>query len=90
MPYQILNTIGLLFSIGGVALLFRFGPPQPAFEEGVNLGLEDGNKLEDGRTVAEYKADMRERKRQYEKRSRTALSLIIFGFVLQLSATWLF
>ena len=90
MPYQILNTIGLLFSIGGVALLFRFGPPQPTFEADFDLGLEDGTPLEDGRTVAEHKAEVRELKRQYEKRSRTALSLIIFGFVLQLCATWLF
>jgi len=89
MPYQILNTIGLLFNIGGVALLFRFGPPQPTFEEGVNLGLEGGTRLKDGRTVDEYNADMRQVKRQHENLSRLALILIIIGFALQLSATWL-
>jgi hypothetical protein len=89
MPYQILNTIGLLFSIGGVALLFCFGPPMPTFEEGVGLGLEDGTPLKDGRTVAEHNADVRRLKRQHEKWSRLALILIIVGFALQLSATWL-
>jgi len=76
MPNQILNTIGLLLNIGGVALLFRFGPPQPTFEEGVGLGLEDGNRLKDGR--------------QHETWSQFALILIIFGFAVQLSATWVF
>jgi hypothetical protein len=89
MPNQILNTIGLLINIAGVALLFRFGPPQPTFEEGVGLGLEDGTPLKDGRTVAEHNVAMRKVKRQHEKWSRLALLLIIFGFALQLSATWL-
>jgi hypothetical protein len=88
MPYQILNTIGLLFSIAGVALLFHFAWPQPSFEEGEGLGLEGGTRLPDGRTVDERDADVLKLKRQYERRSRLALSLIIFGFVLQLSATW--
>ena len=88
MSSQIVNTIGLLLNIVGVALLFRFGPPQPTFEEGVSLGLEDGNRLEDGRTVAQYNADVRKARTQYETRSRLALTLIIFGFAVQLSATW--
>jgi hypothetical protein len=71
-------------------LLFRFGPPQPTFEANFGLGLEDATSLEDGGTVAEHKAGVGELQRQHEKRSRIALSLIIFGFVLQLSATWLF
>lgn len=89
MPYQVLNTIGLLFSIGGVALLFRFGPPMPTFEEGRSLGLEGGTRLKDGRTLDEHNADVRRLKNQHERWSRTALILIIFGFALQLSATWL-
>jgi len=90
MPNQILNTIGLLFSIGGVALLFRFGPPMPTLEEGRSIGLEGGTRLKDGRTVDEHNADVRKLKRHHEKWSRLALILIIIGFVLQLSATWLF
>jgi len=88
MANQMLNTIGLLFNIGGVALLFRFAWPQPNFEEGEGLGLEGGTRLPDGRTVDERDADVLKLKRQYERRSRLALILIIVGFALQLSATW--
>jgi len=85
---QILSTIGLSLNIGGVGMLFHFSWPQPTFEEGVGLGLEDGNVLSDGRTVAEYKEDVRKLKRKYQKRSRLALILVMLGFALQLSATW--
>jgi hypothetical protein len=88
MPNQILNTIGLLLNIGGVALLFCFALPQPSFEEGGGLGLEPGTRLKDGRTVAEHDADVLKLKRQYERRSRLALILIIVGFAFQLFAAW--
>jgi hypothetical protein len=88
MLNQILNTIGLSLNIGGVGILFYFSWPQPTFEEGINLGLEDGNVLPDGRTVAEYKEDVRKFKTEYQKRSRLALILVMLGFALQLSATW--
>jgi hypothetical protein len=88
MLNQILNSIGLLLNIAGVVLLFFFGPPQPAFEEGVGCGLEDGNRLEDGRTVAEYNTDVRKLKRKHKVFSRLSLILIIIGFAMQLWATW--
>jgi hypothetical protein len=88
MLNQILNTIGLLLNIGGVALLFFFGPPQPTFQEGVGIGLEDGTPLKNGRTVAEHNTAVREVRRRHENLSRLALILIFFGFVLQLCATW--
>ena len=88
MPNQILSTIGLLLNIAGVALLFRFGPPQPTFEQGVGLGLEDGTPLKDGRTVAEHNAEVCKIRGQHEKWSRLALILIIIGFAFQLFATW--
>ncbi len=88
MPNQIVTTIGLLLSIGGVALLFFFGPPQPSFQEGVGIGLEDGTRLKDGRTVDEHNATVRKVKRRHKNLSRLALILIAFGFSLQLCATW--
>ena len=88
MPTQILNTIGLLFNIGGVAMLFFVGPPQPTFEEGVGIGLEDGTPLKDGITVAEHNAAVRKAKGRRQKLSRLALAAVFFGFVLQLCATW--
>ena len=88
MPNQVLNTIGLLLNIAGVALLFFYGPPQPSLEEGVGIGLEDATPLGNGRTVAQHNADIRRLKRRHELLSRLALILIFFGFVLQLCATW--
>jgi hypothetical protein len=83
---QLLNTIGLIFNIGGVVLLFFFGPPQPSFEEGIGLGLEDGNVLEDGKTVAEHNVYVRKNKKTHEILSRFSLVLLIIGFGFQLIA----
>jgi hypothetical protein len=57
-PQIILNTVGLVLSMAGVLIIFRYGPPQPTFESGVALGLEDANVLPDGRTVAEHDRDV--------------------------------
>ena len=89
MPNQIINTIGLLLNILGVVILFFYGPPQPTFEEGIGLGLEDANVLEDGRTVADHNAEVRKLRKRHETRSQVALILIIVGFVVQLCATWI-
>lgn len=88
MPNQIINTIGLLLNIAGVVILFFYSPPQPIFEEGVGIGLEDANLLEIGKTVYEYNAGIRRLRRRYEIMSRVALILILAGFILQLWATW--
>ena len=49
---QILNTIGLSFGMVGVIIIFIFGPPQPNLEEGVRMVVEDGTRLQDGRTAS--------------------------------------
>ena len=82
-------TLGLLLDIGGVALLFKFGPPQPDLSTGVSLGLEDGTPLDDGRTVAEHAVDQRAKKQRYASCSKAALGLIVAGFVLQAFSLWL-
>ena len=89
MPNQIINTIGLLLNTAGIVFLFFYGPPQPTFEEGVNLGLENANLLAEGRTVAYHNTNVRKLKIRHEIFSRVALLLIFVGFVLQLWATWL-
>jgi hypothetical protein len=38
MITQWLNSIGLVFGMAGVVLLFVRGPPQPTFEERVSRG----------------------------------------------------
>jgi hypothetical protein len=88
MNAQTLNTIGLILNIAGVILVFIFGFPQPTHEEGVSIGLEDGNRLSNGQTVAEYNETVRKTKLKYLSFSRLALALIILGFAFQLLATW--
>jgi hypothetical protein len=81
-----LNTIGLVLGIVGVLIIFEWGPPQPSFDEGVAIGIEPSNVLENGQTVAERDADVRRLKRQYEIMSRVGLGLIGLGFAAQLAA----
>lgn len=84
---RFLNIVGLVLGMIGVALIFRWGPPQPTFEEGVAIGLEDGTPLQDGRTVAEHDADVRTLRARHDKMSKTGLSLVFLGFAFQLWAT---
>jgi hypothetical protein len=49
---KILNTIGLVFGLVGVVIIFIWGPPQPQLEEGVGRGLENDTPIdENGKTV---------------------------------------
>lgn len=86
---QIINSFGLVLGITGTAILFRWGFPQPSFNEGVSLGLEDANVLENGLTVAENNQKVKEEKERFSRISRLGLALIILGFAFQLVAAWL-
>jgi len=82
------NVVGLCLGIMGVVLLFIWGPPQPSFEKGIGIGLEAGNVLSDGRTVAQHDNEI-ERKKQFTNRmSRLGLGLILVGFIAQLYGSW--
>jgi hypothetical protein len=83
-----LNTLGLLFGIVGVALLFVWGPPQPSFEQGGSIGLEDGTRLQNEKTVAENNADIAAREKRHKIMSRIGLALVGLSFALQLWAVW--
>jgi len=84
----LLNRIGLLLGLVGVILIFVWGPPQPNLEKGVGLGLQEGTRLPDGRTVAEHDRDVARRRRRHTVLSRVGLGLIALAFVLQLIATF--
>ena len=84
---KVLNTVGLILGMIGVALIFRWGPPQPTLEEGIGIGLEDGTPLPDGRTVAEHNAQVRGLRAKHDKMSKIGLSLVFLGFAAQLWAT---
>ena len=85
---QCLNTLGLIFGMIGVLLIFRWGPPQPSLEEGVGRGLEDQTPMKDGRTVAEHNAETRELRAKHNRMSRAGLLFVFVGFALQLWGTW--
>jgi hypothetical protein len=81
MCSQILNTLGLMLNIVGVATLWRFGFPQPTHEESTGLAIEG--------PIADKNAEgARRKKAKYICISTTALVLIILGFLCQLIATW--
>jgi hypothetical protein len=84
-----LNAIGLVFGIIGVVLIFIWGPPQPSFERGAALGLEDNTKLSNGKTVAQNNADIAAREERYKIMSRIGLVLIGLSFALQLWGVWM-
>jgi hypothetical protein len=85
---QLLNTVGLVLSMVGVLIIFRYGPPQPSFEEGVGLGLEEATRLPDGRTVADHNRDVDVLRAKHSRMSRCGLILVFFGFAFQLWAAW--
>lgn len=88
MYVRLLNSVGLVFGMLGVLLIFRFGPPMPDLEHGVGLGLDADTRLADGRTVAEHNADRLRLRTRHLRISRVGLLLMFAGFALQLSATW--
>jgi len=73
-------------NIIGVLVLFKFGFPQPTFEEGISLGLEDNNILEDGKSVKDTNIKIKKRKFFYKKMSYGGLVFILVGFFFQLIA----
>jgi hypothetical protein len=81
-----LNVTGLILSIIGVLLIWRWGPPQPTFERGVGIGLEEKNALSDGRTVAQHDADAAANEIFYRRMSKLGLGIILIGFVFQLGS----
>ena len=90
MSSRLLNTIGLVVSIIGVWFLFFWGPPQPSFETGISIGLQDATPLDrSGKTVADHNREVEAKRKRYTTMSRVGLLLIIVGFVLQLCALWL-
>ena len=89
MCSQMINTIGLILDIIGAIVLFFYSRPQPSFEEGMGLGLEEATVLSDGRTVAEHNEEVRRIRDKHIRRSRIGMLILAIGFAFQLWATWL-
>jgi len=86
---RILNTIGLIFGLIGVIIIFIWGPPQPSLEEGIGLALEDNTIInEQGETVKDYNRNLQKKRKRFNQLSRIGLLLIFIGFAFQLWSTW--
>ena len=81
-----LTIIGLLADIVGVLILFKYGFPQPSYDEVsvTAIEVEDNTVLADGTSIAQLKADLAKRKKAYRTMSFTGLSVVLIGFALQL------
>ena len=86
---KLINSIGLIISIIGVVVLFFWGPPQPKLDTGIGLSLEDDTVLLDGTKVSDLNKEIEIRREKFEKNSRLGLTLVLFGFVIQLIAQWI-
>lgn len=76
---DIVNTIGLASDIVGAILLFKFGLPSKWRD--VPLRAISETELEEQQRHSTNK--------QIQRGARWGLSLLIFGFALQLIATWI-
>ena len=86
MTGDLLTIIGLSADIVGVLILFKYGFPQPSYDEVSVTALEasDNTVLADGTSIAQLKADLAKRKKLYRTMSFTGLFVVLLGFVLQL------
>ena len=87
MPAHPLTTFGLILGIIGVLMIFKWGPPQPSFEEDVLRRIMPGTIMPDGRTAWEHRDDVRQRS-FYNRMSKIGLGLILVGFIFQLVDAW--
>lgn len=74
---------GLVMNIIGVMIVWRFGFPQPPFQEYVAISVKDATPMSDGRTAKDHSDDARRQKQKYKTRSNIGMGLILLGFALQ-------
>jgi hypothetical protein len=81
-----MEITGLILNVIGTMLLFFFGFPQPNFETGVSMGLEDNTPVGNGMTAREYGEKIAKKRKIYKVMAYFALGLILLGFIVQLLA----
>jgi hypothetical protein len=59
MPAHPLTVFGLILGIIGVLMIFKWGPPQPSFQEDVHLSIMPRTRMPNGRTAEEYGDNVR-------------------------------
>ena len=88
MITQWLNSIGLVFGIAGVVLLFVWGPPQPTFEERVLLGVTPATVFKDVKKAADLIKDTNRKKFHHQLMSRIGLAFLFIGLLYNSGRTW--
>ena len=78
---KILNFFGLTLGVIGAIMIFKYGYPQPNFEKGVGLGLENQEPI-----VVQHDAQISALEHKYKVWSHTGLVFIILAFTFQLAA----
>jgi hypothetical protein len=86
----LLNTVGLLLGILGVVILFKWGPPQPNFDEDISIGISftEDTIFADGSKPSDTVARIKRRKLEHQIMSRIGPGLVGLGFAAQLLALW--
>jgi hypothetical protein len=83
-----LNEAGILFATIGGVLIFIWGPPQPSFQRGVGLILENLTPVGDGKTAGDVAIEAAQKEAVHKAMSRVGLSIILVGFFCQLIASF--
>jgi hypothetical protein len=78
-----ITIVGLALELIGVAIIWRFGWPQPQLEGGSSFALEDDTPMDDGMTAGQERAEIADRRPTYAKMSVLGFSLLAIGLVLQ-------
>jgi len=87
MIAKCLTTTGLLLDIIGVVIVWRFALPQPTFEKGAGLAVEDNTPVgPNGETAVELDNRNESNRQLYRRIAFIGLFLIVLGFLLQLLA----
>jgi hypothetical protein len=86
LDHRVITILGLLVEVIGVAVIWRYGWPQPQLEGGANLGLEDATSMPDGTTAGQVRDDATRRRATYRKRSASGFFVLVLGLLIQAGA----
>lgn len=81
MTAALLNSVGLVLGILGVAVIYEWGPPQPSYEAGRYRELERN-------TITEDELRLAMQRMAAWHMSAIGLGFIGLGFLFQLLAVW--
>lgn len=84
----LLNQIGLALNMVGVALVFKWGLPQPNPDSQGTRRLEGGTPASDGRPMRRVRMEAAATQVTYRRVATCGLLFMFLGFLLQFGATF--